>query len=68
MDKQELKRWAISSAVTFASGFIITIAGVVNEINPETITMAAVAGIVLAGVRGGVKALAEFVLRQTERK
>lgn len=61
MDKQTLKRYLISSLITFLSGFFAVFSVQLGAITPDTITTSAVAGILLTSFRAGIKILAEYL-------
>lgn len=58
------KKWLISSAVTFVTGFIIVIAPMLNDLDLNSLGWATFSGILFAGIRGGVKYLAEFLVSE----
>lgn len=61
--KNTYKRYFVSSLITFATGFILALSSVFNTITPENIGWSVVSGVFLAGLRGGIKALAEWVVK-----
>lgn len=56
MSKDQIVRYAISSALTFVAAFAIAVAPFVADVSPD---QAALFGLVMVGVRAGVKAVAE---------
>lgn len=64
MNKNDLKRYLISSAITFSSAFLMSIALQINEMSVEALTGSVIIGIILTAFRYGIKALAElFILK-----
>jgi len=60
-----VKRYLISSGVTFVTGFLVAIVPLLEDLSPELFTASVVIGIILAGARAGIKAVSEYLLRQT---
>jgi len=60
MDK-ELKRYIISSGVTFLSGFLFSLAAQIGSIDIETMGWSALGAIGLVALRAGLKMLLESV-------
>lgn len=56
------KRYAISSLVTFLTGFCVVVLPLMNDITMDTLKNGAYVGIVVLGVRAGIKALMEYFL------
>lgn len=54
------KRWLISALVTFATGFAIAILPQIDSLSLESPQDGALLGIVLVGVRAGIKAILEL--------
>lgn len=57
-----VKRYLISSLVTFISGFCIAILPVIENLNFEDLGEGVIWGIIFVGARAGVKALIEWFL------
>jgi len=62
MKKQDLKRYLISSGITFLSAFLMSMALQINVMSAEAITGSAILGALLVAFRYGIKALAEWFL------
>jgi len=58
----EVKRYIISSAITFLSAFLLVVGSDLGNLDAETLSYGALLGILIAGVRVGVKAIAESFL------
>jgi len=56
------KRYLISSLITFSTGFIVSIAILMNSLTVENVGWSVILGILLAGLRGGIKAVAEYLV------
>jgi len=59
---QNLKRYLISSGVTFLAGFLMVFATELQSLSIESLTKSAVIGILLLALRAGLKALFEYVI------
>ena len=59
--KKEIKRYAVSSIISFLTGFLTVVSIQIADLTPETVTSAAILGIMIAALRGGIKALVEFL-------
>lgn len=57
--KQLIKRYAISSAVSFSTGFAIVLLGEIDDITLQTIKDGTWIGIVFLAARAGLKSLLE---------
>ena len=57
-----IKRWIISSCVTFLSGFALMMVGEIDNITLESIKTGGIGGIIFVSVRAGFKALLEAFL------
>lgn len=57
---ENTKRWLISSAVTFVSGFSIAMLSVIDDITLETVRNGAVVAVVFTAIRAGLKGLLEL--------
>lgn len=56
-------RYVISTAITFAAGFLMVVTPEVQQLSVDALQDGTVVGIILAGVRAGLKAVAEaFIL------
>ncbi len=56
------RRYVISTLITFAAGFLVVVTPEVQVLTVDTLQHGALLGIFVAGVRAGVKALAEAYL------
>lgn len=54
-----VKRWLISTGVTFAAGFAIALLSQIDSISLSSLRDGALVGVVFAGIRAGVKAVLE---------
>lgn len=62
----DTKRYIISTAITFAAGFLVVVTPEVQTLTVEAIKEGALLGIFMAGARAGVKAAFEaLMLRQS---
>lgn len=59
--KETIKRWLISSSITFLAAFAATFATELKSISLEGLETSAIVGVVFTAVRAGVKALVEFL-------
>jgi hypothetical protein len=59
--KQNWKRYAVSSFVTFLSTFFLVLSMELESANPETLDIAVLFGIIMVAVRAGFKAFIEIV-------
>ena len=59
MNQEVIKRYLISTAVTFTAGFAIALIPNLDNITLENIGTGALAGVVFAALRAGVKAVLE---------
>jgi hypothetical protein len=57
-----IKRYVVSSGITFATAFLVAVLPLVQELNPETLSRAVVISAIFTGLRAGVKALSERIL------
>lgn len=55
-----MKRYIVSSVVTFVTGFALAIYPMLSDISLDNVSKATVVAFLFAGVRAGVKALIEF--------
>ena len=66
--KENMKRWLLSSVVTFLAGFAAVFVPQLNDIHVETFQSGAIVGLLMTAVRAGFKALLEgFVLWNNKR-
>jgi hypothetical protein len=56
------KRWALSTIVTFLTGFCMVLVAQIDQITPASFADGTVVGIVFAAARAGVKAVIEWYL------
>lgn len=63
MNKSTFKRYAISTLVTFTTGFLAVIATQIDTISLETIQSGMLLGIIASAIRAGVKATIEHIMR-----
>lgn len=62
MTKQTVVRYLWSTLVTFAAGAAIVIVPQLNDLTLESIKSGALAGVIFAAVRAGVKSVLELFL------
>lgn len=62
MNKENLKRYLVSSLVTFLSAFLFTFALLVKDMSVESMTVSAFVAAGTTALRFGVKALAELIV------
>lgn len=55
-----MKRHLISGAITFFTAFAVVVLSQIDSITIETVQSGAVAGIIFAALRAGIKALLEL--------
>jgi O-antigen/teichoic acid export membrane protein len=60
--KQTVKRYAISSVLTFAVGFAIVFVSEIDTITLESFKSGTFVGILFASVRAGIKAILELLI------
>lgn len=63
-----MKRYIISSAVTFLTAFALYFVTVIDTITLDSLTTGATLSLVFVGVRAGVKALLEYLILETAQK
>jgi hypothetical protein len=61
-----MRRWLVSSGITFLTGFLIVIAGSIDSITPASLMDGTIVGILFAGFRAGIKAVVESFLAQNK--
>ena len=59
---QTQKRYLVSSLITFSTGFILSIGVLMDSLTVENVGWSVISGILLAGLRGGIKAVAEYLV------
>lgn len=58
------KRYLVSTAITFVAGFLVVVTPEVQNLSAGAVSDGAILGILLAGARAGLKAVAEaFITR-----
>lgn len=66
---ETVKRYAISTFITFLTGFCIVFVTQVDQLTTESITDGTILGLLFAGARAGVKAVIEaYLAYQTSRQ
>jgi hypothetical protein len=60
MTKETLKRWIISTFVTFFAGFAIVFLGQIDNLTLDSLRDGTLVGLTFAGIRAGVKLLLEL--------
>ena len=60
--KQDIKRYLISSGITFLAVFLLTILPYLSEVTWESLETGAFLSLVIAAVRAGVKAGVEILI------
>lgn len=61
--RANIKRWAVSSLITFAGGFAVAILPSLNDLSLTDLETGAYVGVLFTAVRAGLKAVVEaFVL------
>jgi len=68
MEITRIKRYLMSSAVTFFSAFALYFVTVIDSIDVESITNGALVSLLFVGVRAGVKAVLELFILKTVTK
>jgi hypothetical protein len=61
--KNTYKRYLVSSLITFLTAFMIAIVPLMETLTPENFGKSAIFGIIVAGVRAGIKALSEWLIK-----
>lgn len=59
MTKETIKRYVISTVVTFFAGFAIAVLPLLSDLTIESIQTGALVGVIFAGVRAGIKIVLE---------
>lgn len=62
MTKQTLIRYAISSVITFAAAFFLTLGTQLETLTPDTLSQSAIFGALVVAVRAAAKVVFETVL------
>ena len=65
---QNIKRYLISSAVTFLTGFCIAVVPMIDSLTLSGIKTGALAGLAFAGIRAGIKAVMELIISLSSKK
>lgn len=63
-----MKRYIISSTITFLTAFALYFVTVVDTVTIESFSNGALAGMLFVGARAGIKALLEYLLLETATK
>lgn len=67
INKSTILRYVWSSVVTFLTGFCVVLLAQWDDITLKSFTDGSIAGVVFAGLRGGVKALIELFLARVDK-
>jgi dolichyl-phosphate-mannose--protein O-mannosyl transferase len=59
--KENIKRWLVSSLLTFLAAFAATFATELKSISLDGLETSVIVGVVFTAVRAGFKALVEFL-------
>lgn len=62
MNKKVLKDYAISSMITFFTGFLAVVLMQIDSFSLDTLTSGALLGLIASACRAGVKALIEHII------
>lgn len=62
MNKQDIKRYLISSGITFIAVFLLTILPDLSEVTLESLKTGAFLSLIISAVRAGVKASVEVLI------
>jgi hypothetical protein len=62
MNKQEIKRYLVSSLITFIATFLLVFLPQVSDLTLESIKTGAVLGLLITALRAGVKASIEILI------
>ncbi len=57
-----VKRYIISSLVTFVAGFALAVVPIIGDITLQSFTNGAIVGVIFVGIRTGTKAVLESFL------
>ena len=60
---QELKKHLVSGAITFFAGFALFVGPALQDMDAEMVTKGSIVALLFAGVRAGVKLLAEMLFK-----
>jgi len=67
--KENWKRWITSTIITFFSGFCFVLLAKIDSIDVYTLETGAIAGIIVAAIRAGLKAVVEaYLLKYPQKK
>ncbi len=61
--KDTYKRYLVSSLITFLTAFMVAIIPLMETLTPENFGKSAIFGIIVVGVRAGIKALSEWLVK-----
>jgi len=64
MNYQKLKHYAVSSLITFMTGFLTMLIPSIDKISLQSFEVSALIGLFLVAMRAGVKALLEKYLQK----
>jgi hypothetical protein len=56
-----VKRYVVSSIISFLTGFLTVLSIQITDLSVDTLTSGVILGIMFASLRGGIKALSEFL-------
>ena len=59
---ETLKRYLVSSVVTFLAAFLLVVLTFLQNFDVSTFNYAVLSGVLTAGLRAGVKALVEYLI------
>ena len=58
--KSEVKRWLISTGLTFLTGFAIAVVPLIDQLTLSDLGNGVIFGVLFAGARGGLKGMLEL--------
>ena len=58
------KRHLISAGLTFVTGFLIVLTSEVSTLEVDDVSTGVIVGVILAGIRGGLKVLLELAVKK----
>jgi len=65
--KKNIKRWIISSIITFLTGFALVMYNEIDSVTLESFKDGSLLGIIFVGIRSGVKAILELFLMSRKK-
>lgn len=68
MTKENIKRYLISSAVTFATSFIVVLLAEIDTFTVESLKDGAIIGVLFTASRAGIKGILELSLLHLSEK